>query len=776
MGLLSSILFGNQNKPKTGYKSTIAKKREQDIRDAKIRQTKAKNAKLMKSTIHGGASPVTLQGVSIIDNRQKLSSGEQKAKQISNQLLNSSQKYNNSGSNSGYGGYGGDGSGYGGDGSGGSSDGSSNQIKSSMSKAERNKLKNMKDSNVPYFYEPDKDDLMYMAASEKQDDYWGFKEEVFLYTIHDRQKHKYINAFQIDSDKNDIVSTCQIDMPYKEQLMEYWIPGKTVFMLMGGIFDREVLFIGRVSEVNQVGDVIQVIGQNIGWKFKQYMSDAFYQKIQGLSVPMVVKAIFKELGFTKGKYHIDLWAIPNISKYKLDENNTITCDGETIQNVPELTEVVKRMKDADINKYAATNSYVRDTQTVADDYKKEIKMTRLDSVINASNQYLPSSYRKNFGVSTTLDKNELSYTPLEDRLYGTDKKYKYFIEDKSGDGEYTYEDVLHNIASAIDAHFYIVDTTVCFVSFNALMAMGTSSAIHKAVQPKIELWQLLDDSYELDVNQYGYYNTVIIKYKDGTLKRSYDDLVRIYDEVPITYKEPELNYEAAQLKAQAYLSAHIRDFGMEIKATILYSGKITVSNFVKITNPLTMSESLFYVFGMSIKWDSGNETITCDLDLRYGPENPDNPEVPEVGLGYSQSGGQVYSGNVSADVSMAAQQMTMGLTDESAKSEAIYNWFASNVKYKMYYDSGHGISSTLNGKASNCYDTCWAAYNICTAAGVRCEFYHGTLYGQTGTWGHYWLKMYHNGKMEIADLGRRNKMGLGKYSGKLSGSCQQKNY
>ena len=32
---------------------------------------------------------------------------------------------------------------------------------------------------------------------------------------------------------------------------------------------------------------------------------------------------------------------------------------------------------------------------------------------------------------------------------------------------YTYEEVLRNIASAIDAQFFIVDTTVCFVSFNS---------------------------------------------------------------------------------------------------------------------------------------------------------------------------------------------------------------------------------------------------------------------------------------------------------------------
>ena len=138
--------------------------------------------------------------------------------------------------------------------SGGSDGTTDNAVKSSMTKAERNAIYNMKDSNVPYYYTANEDDLMYMAASEQQNSYWQFKEEVFIYSIHDRLKHRYFTSLQIDSDKNDIVTTCQFDMPYDSKLMEYWIPGKTAFMIMGGVFDREVLFIGRVSEVNQIGD------------------------------------------------------------------------------------------------------------------------------------------------------------------------------------------------------------------------------------------------------------------------------------------------------------------------------------------------------------------------------------------------------------------------------------------------------------------------------------------------------------------------------------------
>ena len=658
------------------------------------------------------------------------------------------------------------------------------QVKSTMSKAERDKLYKMKDSNVPYYYDHDENDLMYLAASEKKDYMWGLKEEVFLYTMHDRKKHKYITGFNIDSDADNICTSCQIDMPYKPELMEYYIPGKTVFMIIGGTFDREVLFVGRVSEINQLGDSIQVIGQNVGWKFKQYMSDKFYQKIQGLPVPLVVKAIFKELGFTEGKYHMDLWAIPNVFKYKLDESCTIKYKGEQVQNVPELEDVVKRMKEADINAYVATRAKVRTTQENASDYSKKAQQ-KLTAVTLSSISGKSSSYRKNYGITTTIKDKEVEYDPIEEMIYGSKKTYKYFIDDSSGNGEYTYEEVMQNIGAAIDAQFFIVDTTVCFVSFNSLMALSSSEAIVKSIQPRIEAWQMEDRSLEVDINQYGYYNTVVIKYKNGTLERSFEDLVRVYGRIAKTYKEPELNYEGAQLKAQAYLAAHVRDFGMTVKFTMLYTGKITVASFIKVTNPLTMSESLLYVYGINVHWSAEGETMLCDVDCRYGPENPDNPEIPEYGLGYSggsgagAGGSYVYSGNVPANVQEAARMMIGNLTDPTAKAAAIYNWVDQNVVYEKYDAGKYTSEQVLVGKRANCWDTAYLIYNLCTAVGVKCEVYNGMYHFLDGDIGHLWNRIEQNGQMVFADTGRNDQNPIGNHGeGRyiISDSLMEKNY
>lgn len=652
-----------------------------------------------------------------------------------------------------------------------SSDSSEKKALQEAQKRALSSISNMKDSNVSSKPKIDYNDFWNKGTTKKQNNVWELKEEIFLYTFHDKQHHKYLISFNIDCDKQDIMYTCQVSFPYKKELMEYWIPGKTTFAIIGGTFDRETLFIGRVSEINQRGEEIEMVGQNIGWRFKPYMTTKFQKTLQGMTVKNVVKLIFKELGFTEGRYHIDLSGIPDVDKYTIGEDCDVEHNGETVQDVPDLKDVVKNLQSYDINKYVAKKSEIQETQQVANNYDETTKITQIDWAQNSTQYYHPSLMRQNYGIKTDYQKGDLVYEPILDKIQGKEDLKDFIVKGYSGDSEYTYEDVLNNICSAIDAHFFIIDTTVCFMSFNALLA--NSSLVQKSDIPTIDFWQLQDESYMLDVNQYGYYNTVKIKYKNGVITKSYDDLVRVFGEMAITYDEPKLDYNGAMLKAQAYLSAHIRDFAMKIEATILHSGKITPANFIKLRNPLTMSEGLFFIQGVSIQWSADNQTLIGDLDLRYGPENPNQLEIPEAGVQYTKT-----KGNVSADVESATREIIAGAVDNDTKAERIYQWFVDNVRYSLYYNSDHSIAKTLQKTPSNCYDTCICAYQMFTAAEVLCQFIHGTLYTSGGsTYGHYWLKIKYRGKWEICDLGRGNKMGIGRYSGKLvGGRVEQKNY
>ena len=221
---------------------------------------------------------------------------------------------------------------------------------------------------------------------------------------------------------------------------------------------------------------------------------------------------------------------------------------------------------------------------------------------------------------------------------------------------------------------------------------------------------------------------------------------------------------------------------MQNRMTILYTGKITVASFVKVQNPLTMSESLMYVYGTSIQWDAGGQTLICDLDLRYGPENPDNPEIPEYGMEYTNSqssSGAIISGSVSANITEAAQEMINGATDPDERARRIYNWVDAYVKYEKYYGSRYSSEQVLTKKRANCYDTAYLIYRLCTAAGVKCEVWNGTYHFLDGNYGHLWNQIEQNGQMVFADTGRSNKNELGKHgAGRkiLSGRCVEKNY
>ena len=706
------------------------------------------------------------------------------------------------------------------------------KVGSTLTQEELDEIENMLDyDNLPYREDPTgvkskrKNDLYY-TPNQELNNYWALNERVYLYTFPDKKKHEYLLSFQIDSDKDDIMSTCQVVFPYDSRLMDYWIPGSNAFALIGGTFDREILFMGRVGQINQIGDTIEMIGHNIGWVFKQYMTSEFESKIQGQSVKTAIKLIFKELGIMR--YKIDLTGIPDIKEYKIGENMTIEKNGETVDSVPDLETMIENIKNNDIQRYSSASLGIKETQLSADEYNKSL--VPLDSVYESKKSYRPSPLRLSYGLRSYYDEktgrieydfSDNSYTETNDGLdYTLKDPYKnmtkstiadklkneggltgvakYFTRGFSGDGENTYEDVLRQIASAIDAHFFIVDDIVNFVSFNTLFTdlnswdyktnvvnnNSKSNVLKSYGVPTIEMWQLQHDTFKEDISQYGMYNTVEVNYANGTIKAAYDDLVRVYGEVKVTYDEKDLSYDAAVLKANAYLSAHVRDFSMEVEASVLHTGKLYASSFIKIKNPLTMSDNFLFINGLTTSWYAGESTMISDLDLRYGPENPDDPEVPEVGTGgYSDAtsaDGITYTGEITTDVAQMAQRLTANCRTRDQKAAAIYNFVAYTIKYPshVYYGASQSPSALLASKIGNCVDQSNLMDALCSAAGVRCEHWGGTwVSAVTGTaWSHEWSKIEYRGQMVMADAGILNPAPLGQENGRHSGHIIRKNY
>ena len=240
-------------------------------------------------------------------------------------------------------------------------------------------------------------------------------------------------------------------------------------------------------------------------------------------------------------------------------------------------------------------------------------------------------------------------------------------------GEMSFEELVGEICNGIDLIFATKRSTVVVTDYESIYAEAKYLRDHnsKAVGGEdIKIWQLEEGTYELDVSEYGFYNTVKVNYKNGTIIESYEDLVKVYGEVVIEYDEKNIDKTTAQMKAKAYLAAHVRDFDMSIKANLLWDGDIDIGDIVTIENPLTMRDEIrttvdkrdpeyYFVMGKSIEWE-GDQPITGTLELRYGAVSPEQKEVPETGTGYSNSSSSSNSSSTTSSGDIEAAVVEVG--------------------------------------------------------------------------------------------------------------------
>lgn len=289
------------------------------------------------------------------------------------------------------------------------------------------------------------------------------------------------------------------------------------------------------------------------------------------------------------------------------------------------------------------------------------------------------------------------------------------------DGEMTFEELVGEICNGIDLLFLVKRSTVVVDSFESIYAEAKylRDKNSKVIKDEdIQLWQMEEDSYELEVNQHGFYNTVYVKYKNGTVRESYEDFVTVYGEIPITYKEPKLDKTSAIMKAKAYLSAHIRDFEMTVNLSMLTKGNIDIGDIVTVENPKSyvnqqkalkkVDPEYLFVNGVSTEWE-GDSLLRTDLELKFSPTSPKKLEVPTSGTATGEnvsdnsgSGGATGSFNkcgVSSD-----GKTVCGIGRPSAAGES------SDYGYD-FYRSVFKNFCPFCGQPTIIYDIFWAGEN-----------------------------------------------------------------
>lgn len=200
-------------------------------------------------------------------------------------------------------------------------------------------------------------------------------------------------------------------------------------------------------------------------------------------------------------------------------------------------------------------------------------------------------------------------------------------------GEQSFQQLVAEVTNGINILVLCKRNMVKVTDFETLYAEAKVLRDNKKyVDEDINLWQLEDGTYTLDVNEYGFFNTVNVVYSGGTITETYEDLVKVYGVMAKTYYDKTLTKSQAQAKAKAYLAAHVQEFGMEIKCSILHNPAIEIGDIVTLENPLTLRDAVkkinkglpeyLFVRDMSISWDDGGP-IMNDLVLSYSPEAPE---------------------------------------------------------------------------------------------------------------------------------------------------------
>jgi transglutaminase-like putative cysteine protease len=112
-------------------------------------------------------------------------------------------------------------------------------------------------------------------------------------------------------------------------------------------------------------------------------------------------------------------------------------------------------------------------------------------------------------------------------------------------------------------------------------------------------------------------------------------------------------------------------------------------------------------------------------------------------------------------IAKIVKSVTKGLTSESAKAKAIFNYVKDTLSYSFYYNTKYGAVGTLTAKKGNCVDHTHLLVAMFRTANLPARYVHGSCTFSSGsTYGHVWAQVLIDGKWTIADAtSSRNSLG-----------------
>ena len=330
-------------------------------------------------------------------------------------------------------------------------------------------------------------------------------------------------------------------------------------------------------------------------------------------------------------------------------------------------------------------------------------------------------------------------------------------------GEKSFKDIIGDLCNALDVMFLCKRNQILITDFESIYA---EADLYRQKIPNltedIQLWQLEDGTYDHDITEYGFFTVVYVHYNKGICKEYVPDLVNVYGEIPKHYYEKNLSRTEAEVKAKTYLAAHMRDFEMGIKASVLYNGGLDVGDIVTIENPLTLqneikkldihTENYYFLKGLNIEWDE-ESPIKADIELSYAPEPPERGASDL--LKYGSNGGEStttdkteFKGGEGATIDAIVKKICANATTDLDKAKKIHNWLIKHVRYTGYSCSKYSTAEAcLESKHLNCADTSRLTRAMMSSAGLDAEVVHGP--------DHFWTIVTINGQEYASDATSR---------------------
>ena len=148
----------------------------------------------------------------------------------------------------------------------------------------------------------------------------------------------------------------------------------------------------------------------------------------------------------------------------------------------------------------------------------------------------------------------------------------------------TFYGLIKQIIGAIDGVFTIANNMAYLLSFKDMYKYRN---IYEEYIPELKMKDIVIDGVTRNWTTENLYNAVEVTYADGIIKYQHDALVTIYGEHTFYYEFPTDDEETAKDKARALLSAHIRDYSLDLEIDCVYNPNITVGGWIKIPKTLT---------------------------------------------------------------------------------------------------------------------------------------------------------------------------------------------